>query len=73
MQILQSVFFYLTIGLLIIGAHQTFTVGFYESYWLFMMSLVSFFIFNFIKKKLDAPTQASDKAKKKGKQQKKRK
>ncbi len=72
MQILQSVFFYLTIGLLIVGAHQTFTVGFYESYWLFMMSLVSFFIFNFIKKKLDAP-ETSDKVKKKGKQRKKRK
>lgn len=70
MKVLQSVFFYLTIGLLIVGVHQTFTVGFYESYWLFMMSLVSFFLFNFIKKKQEAQQQASDKPTPKGKKRK---
>ena len=50
MNILQSVIFFISLALLIIGVHQTFTVGFYESYWLFMLSLVLFFVFRMMKK-----------------------
>lgn len=51
MSILQSIIFFLSLGLLIVGVHQVFTVGFYESYWLFMLSLVMLFVYNFMKKK----------------------
>ncbi len=50
MSIFQSIIFFISLSLLIIGAHQTFTVGLYESYWLFMLSLALLFLYSILKK-----------------------
>ncbi len=73
MSILQSILFFLSLGLLIVGAHQTFTVGFYESYWLFMLSLVLLFIYGALKKNnKDSATENKNKPSKAGKAKKKK-
>lgn len=50
MTAVQSILLSLSLGLLIVGAHQTFTVGFFESYWLFMLSLILLFFYSWLKK-----------------------
>ena len=78
MNIFQSVLFFLSLGLLIIGTHQTITVGFYESYWLFMLSLVLLFIYGMMKKgnntknkKANSPQQKTKPKRKKSTRHKK--
>ena len=73
MNILQSILFFLSLGLLIVGAHQTFTVGFYESYWLFMLSLVLLFIYGALKKSNQDSEEESQKESSKGGKTKKKK
>jgi hypothetical protein len=41
----------LAVGFLIIGIHQTMTVGFGKAYWAIMLSLVLLFLFNLRKSK----------------------
>jgi hypothetical protein len=41
----------LAIAFLIIGVHQTMTVGFGNGYWALMLTLVFFFIFNLRRRK----------------------
>jgi len=50
MSTLQSIVLFMSLGLLIIGVHQTFTVGFYGSYWIFMLSVVLFLVYRMMKK-----------------------
>ena len=41
----------LAVGFLIIGIHQTMTIGFGKAYWAIMLSLILYFAFNLRKKK----------------------
>lgn len=41
----------LAVVFLIIGIHQTMTLGFGSAYWALMLTLILFFIFNFRKRK----------------------
>jgi hypothetical protein len=41
----------LAVALLIIGIHQTMTLGFAKAYWILMLALILYFVFNLRKRK----------------------
>lgn len=51
MKLLDVILISLAVAFLIIGIHQTMTVGFLHAYWVIMLALLLFFIFNLRKRK----------------------
>jgi len=50
MRLTDAILLSLAAGFLIIGIHQTITVGFGNAYWAIMLSVVLFFVYSFKKK-----------------------
>ena len=50
MKLRDSILLSLTVGFLIIGVHQTMTVGFQKAYWALMICLILFFAYGLSKK-----------------------
>ena len=51
MKLSETILFSLSVAFLIIGVHQTFTVGILQSYWIFMLSIALLLIFKFQRNK----------------------
>jgi hypothetical protein len=51
MKLSETILFSLAVAFLIIGVHQTFTVGILQSYWIFMLSITLLLIFKFLRNK----------------------
>lgn len=51
MKLAEVIFLSLAVAFVIIGIHQVMTVGFGNSYWALMLSLVFFFLYNLKKRK----------------------
>jgi hypothetical protein len=51
MKLTETILFSLAVAFLIIGVHQTFTVGILQSYWIFMLSITLLLIFKFQRNK----------------------
>ena len=60
MKILDTVLFSFAILCMLIGIHQAMTVGYYASYWLFMLSGISLLWYQIRKKNRKAETEAKD-------------
>lgn len=45
MKLSETILFSLAVAFLIIGVHQTFTVGILQSYWIFMLSIALLLLF----------------------------
>lgn len=45
MKLAETILFSLAVAFLIIGVHQTFTVGMLQSYWIFMLSITLLLLF----------------------------
>ncbi len=52
MKTIDSIIFFLAVGLFIIGIHQAIVIGISESYWIFMFSLALLFLYGYRKNKL---------------------
>jgi hypothetical protein len=51
MKVSDVIFLSLSIAFLIIGIHQTMTVGFGNGYWALMVAMVFFFVYNLRRRK----------------------
>ncbi|WP_162441255.1 hypothetical protein [Rhodocytophaga rosea] len=51
MKLSETILFSLAVAFLIIGVHQTFTVGILQSYWIFMLSIALLLVFKFQRNK----------------------
>jgi hypothetical protein len=51
MKLIDAILLSLAAGFIIIGIHQTMTVGFGSSYWLILVATILFFLYTFRKKK----------------------
>jgi len=58
MKLPETILLSLAVAFLIIGVHQTFTVGILQSYWIFMFSIALLLIFKWRRNK-DIPHQPS--------------
>jgi 4-hydroxybenzoate polyprenyltransferase len=48
---IDSILFYLSLGLFVIATHQAFIIGISSSYWIFMCSLSLLFLYSYRKNK----------------------
>ena len=67
MKIIPSILFYSSIAMLIIGVHQTLLNGWHNSYWLFMFSIMFFFVYKLAINKEKTSKASSKKPKKRRK------
>jgi hypothetical protein len=51
MKLSETILFSLAVAFLIIGVHQTFTVGILQSYWIFMLSIALLLTFKLLRNK----------------------
>lgn len=51
MKLIDVLVLSLAVAFLIIGIHQTMTLGFGKAYWAIMVSLILYFVYNLRKKK----------------------
>ncbi len=51
MKLIDVLVLSLAVAFLIIGIHQTMTLGFGKAYWAIMLSLILYFVYNLRKKK----------------------
>lgn len=63
MKTLDSILFFLALGLFAIGTHQAIIVGISESYWIFMFCLSLLFLYGYRKNK--RASSENERAKKK--------
>lgn len=48
--LINTILISLAVGFCLIGFHQTFTNGFFENYWIFMLTIILLSIFQYRKK-----------------------
>ena len=72
MKLADTLLFVFAFVCLIIGIHQAMVVGFMESYWIFMFSLLALFLYGYRKNKAGASQQANMSTKNKGGKKKKK-
>jgi len=65
-KLIDTIIISLAVGFCLIGFHQTFKNGFFENYWIFMLTIILLSIFQFRKKnQATAPDNKQVKNKKK--------
>ncbi len=73
MKKLDSILFFLALGLFPIGIHQSIVLGISQAYWIFMLCLALLFLYGYRKNQGENPMPKDDKGKRKNKSNKRKK